>query len=126
MAARGQCGAGARQVECVEAPWPVRHQRVGFEVALVEGLQRMLEHDGIAHTARRDPHRVLRHVEQLADGNSGRAAQIGAFVAAGVRDDQVIPGRQQRVEQQLTILAARVPVADLLVARVRSSPSRSM
>ena len=88
-----------------------------LEVALVERLERMLEDDGVAGAARRRSDRVLHHVEQLPDGNGGRSTEIGALVAARVRHDQVILGRQQRVEQELTILAARITVADPLVAR---------
>ena len=37
----------------------------------------------------------------------------GAFVVAGVGDDEVIACSKQRVEQQLAILAARIALADV-------------
>ena len=76
----------------------------------------MLEHDGVAGAARRGPHGVLHHVEQLPDGNGRRSAEIGSLVTTRVRDDEMVLSRQQRVEQELPILAAGVAVADPLVA----------
>ena len=90
MVTRGEGGAGTGQVERVETPRLVGHQLVAFVVAPVERLQRMLEHDGVAGAARRGSHRVLHHVEQLPRRERRRAAQIGALVAAGIGDDEVV------------------------------------
>ena len=95
---RGQGGAGAGQMDRIEAPRAVRHDGVAFEVPFVEGLQRMFEHDGVAGAAGRRPHGVLHHVEQLTDGDGGRPAEIGALVAARVRDDEVVLRRQQCIQ----------------------------
>lgn len=94
VVARGEGSAGTGQVERVETPWPIRHKLVTFEVPLVEGLQRVLEHDGVAHTTVRGPHRVFDHVEQLADRNRGWSTEIGALVTTRVGHDEVIPCRQ--------------------------------
>ena len=117
VVAGGEGGAGPGQVEHVETPWPVRHELVAFEVPLVEGLEWVLQHDGVAHTAGRAPHRVFDHVEQFPDRNGGWPTEIGALVATRVRHHEVIPCRQQRVQQELTVLAAHVTVTHALVAR---------
>ena len=46
-------------------------------------------------------------------GTAGGAAQVRALVVAGVGDDQPLGRGQQRVEQHLAILGARVAVADV-------------
>ena len=56
--------------------------------------------------------RCVDDVQQLADGNGRRAAHVGALVVAGVGDDQPVGRGQQRVEQELAVLAARVALAD--------------
>ncbi len=76
----------------------------------------MLEHDGVAGAAGRRAHGVIHHVEQLADGDGGRPAEIRSLVAAGVRDDQVVLRGQQCVQEELTILASHVAVTDPLTA----------
>ena len=55
------------------------------------------------------------HVQQLADRDRGRARDVRALVVAGVGDDQPVARGQQRVEQQLAVLGARVAVADVRV-----------
>ena len=48
-------------------------------------------------------------------GTAGGRAGVGALVVAGVGDDQPVGRGEQRVEQQLAVLAARVAVADVRV-----------
>ena len=55
-------------------------------------------------------------VEELADRDGGRPGDVRALVVARVGDDQAVRGRQQRVEQQLAVLGARIAVADVRVA----------
>ena len=57
------------------------------------------------------------HVEQLADGDGGRARRVRALVLARVGDDQPVRRRHQRVEQHLAVLRAAVAVADVRVAQ---------
>ena len=64
-------------------------------------------------------------VEQLADRHRRRARRVGALVVAGVGDDQPLGRGQQRVEQQLAVLAARVAVADVRVARAAGRRRRA-
>jgi hypothetical protein len=52
-------------------------------------------------------------VQQLADRDRGRALDVGALVVAGVGDDQPVLRGQQRVQQELAVLGARVAVADV-------------
>ncbi len=62
-----------------------------------------------------DPDRPVDHIEQLADGHRRRALGVGPLVAAGVGDDEALGGGEEGVEQQLGVLAATVPVADVRV-----------
>ena len=52
-------------------------------------------------------------VEQLADGDRGRALEVRPLVVAGVGDDEPVRRRHQRVEQHLAVLGARVALADV-------------
>jgi hypothetical protein len=54
-------------------------------------------------------------VQQLAHRNRGGPQRVGALVIAAEGDDQPLGGGQQRVEQQLTVLAARVALAQVRV-----------
>ena len=69
-------------------------------------------------------HRAVDDVEQLADRDRRGARRVRALVVAGVGDDQAVAGGQQRVEQELAVLGARVALADVGVGEQRSSPSR--
>jgi hypothetical protein len=51
-------------------------------------------------------------VEQLAYRNRRRPGRVGALVTAAVRDHQMLGGCEQRVEQQLPILAAGILVTN--------------
>ena len=57
--------------------------------------------------------RPVDDVEQLGDGHRGRTLEVRALVVAGVGDDQPLGRGEQRVEQHLPILGARVAVADV-------------
>ena len=93
-----------------------RHERPGGEVARVERLQRVADHAPDRGAGRRvAADRAVDDVEQLADRHRGRARRVRALVVAGVGDDQPLGRGQQRVEQQLAVLAARVAVADVRV-----------
>ena len=56
-------------------------------------------------------------VEQLVHRHGRRALGVRALVVARVGDDEPVGRREQRVEQELAVLAARVAVADVRVAR---------
>ena len=58
---------------------------------------------------------VADEVEQLADRHRRRLGEVGALVVAGVRDEQPVGRRHQRVEQQLPVLGAGVALADVRV-----------
>ena len=94
-------GAGPGQLGPVEA----ERCRRG-EVAPVERLQRMPDHDIGLRRGGGDG------VEQLAERHRGRAAQPGALVGARVDDDERVGGRHDRVEEELAVFAARVALAD--------------
>ncbi len=108
---RRQGGLCSGQVEHVEAPRRAGDQRAGHEIAAVEGLEWVRHHDGVAGAPGGRSHRVVDDVEQLADGHGGRAVEVGALVTARVGDDEVVARRQQRVEEELAILAAHIAVA---------------
>ena len=73
----------------------------------------MADDDTLMRGAVLGAHRGVDGIQQLADGDGRRAGGVGALVVAAVGDDQALGGRQQRVEQQLAVLAARVAVAQL-------------
>ena len=110
-------GAGAVEVELVEAPGPGRDELARHEIPWVEGLQRVLDDDGVAGPSRRGADRVVHHVEQLAHRDRRWAGLVRALVVAAVGDDEVLARGQQRVEQELAVFAARVAVADPRVLR---------
>ena len=99
----------------IEAPRSRRHELPGGEVARVERLQRMADQHLIARRAAVGADRPIDDVEQLADRNGGRAAEVRALVVPGVGDDQPFGRRHQRVEEHLAILRARVAIADVRV-----------
>ena len=70
--------------------------------------------DALRGPARRaGARRRVDDVEQLADRDGRRPGRVGPLVVAGVGDDQPLGRREQGVEQQLAVLAARVAVADV-------------
>ena len=60
---------------------------------------------------------VTERVEQLPDGHRGRPTGPGPLVGARVDDHQVVLGAGHRVEEELAVLEAPVPLADQRVAR---------
>ena len=93
-----------------------RDERAGREVPRVEGLERMAHDHALVRRAVGRPHGRVDDVEELADRDGGRPGDVRALVVARVRDDQPVRGREQRVEQQLPVLGARIAVADVRVA----------
>src|SRR5206468_2721620 len=55
-------------------------------------------------------------VKDLADGYGGGPAAVGPLVGAGVEDDEILLGGEDRVEQELPVLAASVPLPDQWIA----------
>ena len=60
--------------------------------------------------------RAVDDIEQLTNWDGRGSLGVGALVTAGVGDDEVLGGRQERIEQELTVFDARVAVADVRVA----------
>ena len=58
------------------------------------------------------PRGVVQGIQQFTQRHGRRPPGAGAFVGAGVGDDQMLGRRQDRVQHQLPILAARIPFAD--------------
>ena len=106
---------GPRQMQRVEAPRGVRQDAAAFVIPRVERLEGMCDDHGLAGAAPGHRHGVVHHVEQLTDRDGRRAGQVGPLVAAGVGHDEVLPGGQQGVEEQLPVLAADVAVPHALV-----------
>ena len=107
--------ARAAERDAVEAPRAVGRERARGEVARIERLQRVADEHLLA---RRPPvivgsERAVDDVEQLGDGHRRRAGQVRALVVAGVGDDQPLGRGEQRVEQHLPVLGARVAVAEV-------------
>src|SRR6185436_1283821 len=101
----------------VEAERPRRSQLVRLKVALVKGLQRVTYQD--LRTGRSPIGRVrgrVDRVEQLVQRHRRREVGAGAFVGAGVQQDEMLGGREHGIEQQLAVLAARITFADARVA----------
>ena len=91
----------------------------------------MVDHDLVARQAALGAHRPIDDVEQLADRNGRRAAQVRALVCPRVGDDQPLGRRHQRVKQHLAVLGARVAVADVglgeqQVVAVAAGPAREL
>ena len=114
---RRQRSACTLEVEPVEAPRAGRDQLARHVIAWVERLQRVLDDDGLARSVRRGTDGVVHHVQQLPDGHRRRAGLVRALVVAAVGDHQVLTGGEQRIEQELTVLAACVTVAHSWVLR---------
>ena len=76
-----------------------------LEVARVVGLQRMPGQDRLTHRRRSRP---VGGVQQLPERDCGWTAGAGVLVGAGVGDDDVLGRGQQRVEEELAVLAAGV------------------
>ena len=117
---RGPFGAFARgrssaaQGRRVEAERGLAADR---EVPGVERLERVAAEDGGPRQAAvGGPHRLIDRVEQLADRHRGRALRPGPRIGTAVEDQEVLGGAHDRVEQQLTVLTAAVPVADPRIA----------
>jgi hypothetical protein len=113
---------GAGQGDGVEAPWLLPGQAAGHEVAGVERLQGMVDDDpragpdgagGVVGQA----DGAVDDVEQLADGDGRGPFGVGPLVTPAVGDDQVALGGQERVEEELSVLAAGVAVADAGIGR---------
>ncbi len=103
--------AGAGQGLRVESPRLSVHQLSADEVPRVKRLERMVDDHGVAGESRVAADRALDDVEQLADRHGRWAAHVGSLVIARVGDDQPLGRRQQRVEQHLAILRARVTIS---------------
>ena len=101
------------------------HELAGGEVARIERLQRMVDHDLLAGGTVSQRTVAIDDVEQLADGNRRGTQRVRALVVAGVGDDQPLGRRQQRVEQQLAVLAARVAIADVRIGRASGRRRRA-
>ena len=108
---------GAGEVQRVEAPRGVADQGAALVVPGVERLQRVRQNHDVTRLAARHRHRVVDHVQQLADRHGGWTRQIGPLVASRVGHHEVVPRRQDRVEQQLPILAAHVAVSHPRITR---------
>ena len=105
--------AGAVERDAVEAPRVVARERAGDEVVRVEGLEGVVDDDGVARSgAVLGPHRAVHRVQQLADGDGRRALGVRALVAAGVGDQEPVARRHEGVEEELAVLRARVALAD--------------
>ena len=89
----------------------------GYVIAGVEGLQRVLDDDGLARPSRHGTDGVVHHVEQLSHRHCRRAGLVRALVVAAVGDHEVLTGGEQRIEKELAVLAARVTVAHSWVLR---------
>ena len=107
---------GTVERDGVEAPRLLARERTGREVPRIEGLERMAHDHALVRRAVGRPHGRVDDVEELADRDGGRPGDVRALVVARVRDDQPVRRRQQRVEQQLPVLGARIAVADVRVA----------
>ena len=110
-------GPGAGQGDGIEAPGLRTGQPADHEVAGVEGLEGMVDDDPPAgrHVAGRVVGKAdgaVDDIEQLTDRDGRGALGVGPLVASAVGDDQVALGGQQRVEQQLAVLAAGIAVTD--------------
>ena len=81
--------------------------RRGLEVLRVEGLQRVVAQRALLAAG----HGGVEGVEQLAERYGGRPRLARRLVGAGVGDDEVLGRRDDRVEHQLAVLAARVALA---------------
>jgi hypothetical protein len=110
--------ARAVKRDAIEAPRICSGEGAGDEVLGVERLERVMDDDRVAWPLPVDgPHRPVDHVEQLPDGDGGRALGVRALVAAGVGDEKAVARRHQRVEQQLAVLRARVALTDVRVVQ---------
>jgi hypothetical protein len=101
VAGRGQ-RSGSLERDAVEAPEPVRDELASGEVARVERLQRVPDDDLGAGD-----------LQQLPHGDGRRPREVAALVVAGVGGDQAVGGGHQRVEEELAVLAARVPFPEV-------------
>ena len=115
-------GPGAGEVERVEAPGGALNQHARLEVPGVERLQGVRDHDGVPRASVCDAHGVIHHIEQLAHRHGRWAREVGALIAPGVRHHQMVAGRQQRIEEELPVLAPHLGIADPLVARSQVVP----
>ena len=97
-----------RTADTVEAE-RVRHRTALPRVALrgSKGCSGWRTSSGVAD---RPVRRYVEGVEQLAEGNGRRVLQTGHGVCSGVGDDEAVRGGHDRVEQQLAVLAAQVPL----------------
>ncbi len=115
-AGRGAARCGARApAYAVRSKLNGRAGRAArVEVPAVERLQRMAD-EHLRPAPGAPP--AVRAVASMASsssptGTAGGRGQVRALVGAGEGDDQPLPGGQQRVEQQLAVLAARIALAD--------------
>ncbi len=61
--------------------------------------------------------RLIDDVEEFANRDRRRARRVGPLVITGVGDDQPVGRREQGVEQQLSVLHSRIPLAQLGVEK---------
>ena len=104
-------------MEPVEAPGAGGDELAWYVIAWVEGLQRVLDDDGLTRPSRRRTDGVVHHVEQLPHRHRRRAWLVRALVVAAIGDHEVLTRGQQRIEKELAVLAARVTVAHSWVLR---------
>jgi hypothetical protein len=112
---RARQGPRARARLGVEAPRTVVVEAVRAEARGIEGLEGVQAHHVVGERllARTLPTGgAIEDVQQLRDGDARRPLLVGALVACGVGDDQVLGGREGRVEQELTVLGPGVAIAD--------------
>ena len=87
------------------------------EVVGVERLERVAAREVVAGAGvGAEVEARVEGVEQLADRHRRRPVDAGALVGAGVDDDEVVGGGDDRVEQQLAVLGGGVALADAGVA----------
>ena len=86
-----------------------------MEVAQVERLQRMLDDHLLTRRRPRDARSPIDHVEQFTERHGRGMAQIRPLVPSRIRDHEVVSSGQDRVEQQLAVLAAPVAISDLRI-----------
>ena len=84
-----------------------------LEVPRVEGLQRVLDDHVLPdRPAVGGPGGEVEHLEQLSDRHGRRDLGVRARVQAREDHDQPVLGRHDRIEQQLSVLAAGIAVSD--------------
>ena len=92
------------------------HQIAARDVPRVERLQGVADGDGLGHRPVVRGRRRVEGVEHLSQGYGGRSRLSGELVRAGVGDHQRLGRGEDRVEQQLPVLAPSVALAGQRIA----------